>query len=1038
MERGGAYRGRGTGGRTGGRGRGRGRYDGGDHQPPYQSRSQPPHQTVSGQGQGGVHWNPTNPQVGPYQSTGQGGATRGGYTGGGRGGSGERGGWVPRPQPERPSYSHMTESAGRGGGGGPDSGPWRGSWRPAASPPQRPQVHEPASLPSPTQLVPDFAVMNIGELLPSTSSPPENRNRHDPIERPDKGGGAAVASVRLHVNHFPVNFNPDSVIRHYDVDVKPLESPRHGRPVKLSKTLLSMIRKKLFTDNPSQLPLLMTAYDGEKNIFSAIQLPEGEFTVELSEGEDTRSREFIFSIKLVNELKFCKLRDYFTRNASSSIPRDILQGMDVVMKENPVMRMILAGGSFHPAESHPEDDLGWGITASRGIKYSLKPTFQGLALCLDYSVLAFRKQLPVIEFLMEHIPGFDVNSFGRFKRNVEQVLRNLKVTVTHRRTKQKYAIAGLTRHNTCDITFPDANAPQECVKIVDYFREKYNKSITYLNIPCLDLSKNNQLNYVPMEFCVLAKGQVYPKENLSHLDRDATFLLKEMSLPKPWVRKRKICDMVRSEDGPCGGNIIQNFGIEIDTRMTSVIGRVIGPPVLKLAAPTTGKLMKVPVDKDKCQWNLVGKAVVEGRAIERWAVIDFSSADRFRLDYDSFIPKLRKRCMSLGMRMEEPLVYQKSKMQILSDGNTLHQLLEEVISRAYKLCRGNLQFLLCVMSRKDDGYNCLKWISETKIGVVTQCCLSTLANKGQDQYLANLALKINAKLGGSNVELNDRLPHFHGEGHVMFVGADVNHPGSHNRTSPSIAAVVATINWPEANRYAARVRPQYHRKEQILQFGEMCLELVECYTRLNNVKPEKIVLFRDGVSEGQFDMVLNKELMDLKSAFQKINYFPTITLIVAQKRHQTRLFPESQKDGCPTGNISPGTVVDTKIVHPFEFDFYLCSHYGSLGTSKPTHYHVLWDEHGFSSDQLQKLIYDMCFTFARCTKPVSLVPPVYYADLVAYRGQLYHQAMMERQSPISTSSSSSSLASSSSLPSAASFHDGFKLHEDLENMMFFV
>ncbi|KAB2078286.1 hypothetical protein ES319_A06G151900v1 [Gossypium barbadense] len=1026
MERGGGgYRERGIGGRGryygGGRGRarGRGRDGSADNQPPYQA--------PIGQGQSGANWNPTNSQVGPYQD----GDARGGQTGGARG---RRGGWVPRLPPERPNYSYEAESAsGRGGGNGRGRG--RRPFRPVPAPTLEPEDNIPALPPSPPppQSVPDSVVMNVSEQLASTSLSSENQNRHNPIMRPDKGGRTALATVRLNVNHFRVKFNPESIIRHYDVDVRQLESPKNGRPAKLSKPLLSSIRKKLFTDNP-QLPLLMTAYDGEKNIFSAVRLPEGEFKVELSEGEDVMARTYIFSIKLVNELKLGKLRDYLSRKAYS-IPRDILQGMDVVMKENPVMHMIPAGRSFHPYESCPEDDLGYGITASRGIQYSLKPTYQGLALCLDYSVLAFRKKMPVLDFLAEHIPGFNVNSFRRFRRLVDHALKNLKVNVTHRRTKQKYVIVGLTRDDTRDVSFPDANDPQVQVRLVDYFREKYDNNIRFLDIPCLDLSRNKRMNYVPMEYCVLAEGQIYPKDDL---DREAAFMLKNISLAKPHERQSKICGMVQSKDGPCGGNIIQNFGIEVDTRMTPVEGRVIGPPVLKLAAPTTGKLLKITVDKNTCQWNLVRKAVVVGKAIQCWAVIDFTQADRSKLNCDSFIPKLRDRCRNLGMTMDDPILYEPARMQIFSDGNALLQLLENVTCRVHELGRGNLQFLLCVMSWKDDGYKCLKWISETKIGVVTQCCLSNHANKGQDQYLANLALKINAKLGGSNVELNDRLPHFHGEGHVMFIGADVNHPGSDNKTSPSIAAVVATMNWPQANRYAARVRPQFHRKEQILEFGEMCLELVESYARLNNVKPEKIVLFRDGVSEGQFDMVLNEELMDLKSAFHRINYFPTITLIVAQKRHQTRFFPEGKWDGGPTGNISPGTVVDTKIVHPFEFDFYLCSHYGSLGTSKPTHYHVLWDEHGFSSDQLQKLIYNMCFTFARCTKPVSLVPPVYYADLVAYRGRLYYQAMIKRQSPISTLSSSSSMTSSSSMSSAASFHDWFKLHANLENMMFFL
>ena len=75
------------------------------------------------------------------------------------------------------------------------------------------------------------------------------------------------------------------------------------------------------------------------------------------------------------------------------------------------------------------------------------------------------------------------------------------------------------------------------------------------------------------------------------------------------------------------------------------------------------------------------------------------------------------------------------------------------------------------------------------------------------------------------------------------------------------------------------------------------------------------------------------------------DYKPGITFIVVQKRHHTRLFCADKKEQSgKSGNIPAGTAVDVGITHPTEFDFYLCSHQGIQGTSRPTHYHVLWDD----------------------------------------------------------------------------------------------
>lgn len=83
-------------------------------------------------------------------------------------------------------------------------------------------------------------------------------------------------------------------------------------------------------------------------------------------------------------------------------------------------------------------------------------------------------------------------------------------------------------------------------------------------------------------------------------------------------------------------------------------------------------------------------------------------------------------------------------------------------------------------------------------------------------------------------------------------------------------------------------------------------------------------------------------------ACQKLGIKPTITLIIVGKRHHVRLFPCKENEADRSGNCVAGTVVDSDVVNPVEFDFYLLSHGGILGTSRPAHYNVLLDENRFT------------------------------------------------------------------------------------------
>uniref|UniRef100_A0A803M6A3 Piwi domain-containing protein n=1 Tax=Chenopodium quinoa TaxID=63459 RepID=A0A803M6A3_CHEQI len=99
------------------------------------------------------------------------------------------------------------------------------------------------------------------------------------------------------------------------------------------------------------------------------------------------------------------------------------------------------------------------------------------------------------------------------------------------------------------------------------------------------------------------------------------------------------------------------------------------------------------------------------------------------------------------------------------------------------------------------------------------------------------------KAGGSNTVLCDaiqrNIPLLTDRPTIIF-GADVTHAQPGKDSSASIAAVVASMDWPGVTRYRGLVHAQGHREEIIKD-----LELLRAFYQANNGrKPERIIFFR--------------------------------------------------------------------------------------------------------------------------------------------------------------------------------------------------
>ncbi|XP_050237879.1 protein argonaute 7 [Mercurialis annua] len=864
-------------------------------------------------------------------------------------------------------------------------------------------------------------------------------------KRPDSGG-VEGSVITLLANHFLVRLDSSQRIFHYNVEISP--NP--------PKEVARLIKQKLVEENSAVLSGAFPAYDGRKNLYSAVEFQNDrlEFYVSLPipsskpllpygglddfQEKHQQLKLFRINIKLVSKLDGKDLSRYLSKETDDSIPlpQDYLHALDVVLRETPMEKCIAAGRSFYTTSMGGTKEIGGGAVGLRGFFQSLRPTQQGLALNVDFSVTAFHESIGVIPYLqkrLEFLRDLSQNETrsltGEERKEVEKALKNLRVFVCHRETVQKYRVYGLTEQATENLWFADRDGKN--LRLLSYFKDHYNYDVKFRNLPCLQISRSKPC-YLPMELCMICEGQKF----LGKLSDDQTARILKMGCQRPKERKAIIDEVMRGPVGPRSANKDGEFKLHVSREMTKLKGRILQPPKLKLG---NGGLIRdlIPSRHDR-QWNLLDSHVAEGTRIERWALMSFGGTLDQKSNIPKFVNQLSQRCEQLGIFLSKNTIIspQYEPTQVLNNV----PLLESKLNKIHKAASNNLQLLVCLMEKRHKGYADLKRIAETSVGFVSQCCLFPNLSKLSSQFLANLALKINAKVGGCTVALYNSLPAqiprlLHSDEAVIFMGADVTHPHPLDDFSPSVAAVVGSMNWPAANKYVSRMRSQTHRQEIIQDLGAMAKELLDEFFQEVGKLPKRIIFFRDGVSETQFYKVLQVELQAIKEACSGFpGYRPLITFAVVQKRHHTRLFPcetdvASFQNQFNDENIPPGTVVDSVITHPREFDFYLCSHWGVKGTSRPSHYHILWDENQFTSDELQKLVYCLCFTFVRCTKPVSLVPPAYYAHLAAYRGRLY----LER-SESATCPRNASAVSRVGPPKATPLP---KLSENVKNLMFY-
>lgn len=821
--------------------------------------------------------------------------------------------------------------------------------------------------------------------------------RKDPKNPLRPGFGTLGTPIVVRANFFALKFPRGLIIYDYRVEFNPTTDIGRLK----GRILDLLLASPQFTRFKA-----IVAHDRSERLIAARELPQ-PLSVDIrfvEEGEtqaSAKAKTYTVKVTKTGELNTDALHKH-TDGDPAYVDKDIgslISALNLVVQADASRKGARVGKNRHFFEPSV-GSIGGGIEAWRGFYASVRPVWKSMMVNINVCMTAFVES----KNMATAISDFQKGSRGAIpdlgKMFGKSVIRIKTLHLGYRKP-----VRGIMDKKPSQQTFPCAELGGT-VTVAEYFRRKYpDHPIKYPDLPLLDIGSDKRPNYIPAEFCEIVKGQPF-RGRLN--DRQTSDMLR-VACQNP----QRNSELIRGEGFLNLGlstphDTMKSFGITIDQQMTVVPARVLPPPGISYAG---GRPPRV----NDGSWNILDVKFHRGGNMGRWAVLIVREKSRpgpWTGPNDpqmwEFINRFAQKCRTVGMVLspERPAVVPTQELDPPGGRDPSRTAAVAEIKRVLTLlinANPRPSFVLVLLNNRDNYiYPGIKRIGDVELGIHTVCMqLDKASGRGdankQDQYFSNVALKVNTKLGGINHKLDANSMRWLTEKRTMVVGADVTHPGPTSADgTPSLAAVVASID-NDFVHFPASMELQESKKEMIEKFTEMMVERLLLWQQRNKGLPERVLLFRDGVSEGQFDLVLENELPQIQEAFRQVYESsqnkgakkPQLMICICGKRHHARFYPTDSANATKNGNTKPGTIVDKGVGDVYRFDFYLQAHAGLQGTVKATHYTVVYDEIGFTADMLQQGTHTSSYAYVRATKAVSLCPPAYYSDLACERGRLY-------------------------------------------------
>uniref|UniRef100_A0A8C3ILA1 Piwi like RNA-mediated gene silencing 1 n=1 Tax=Chrysemys picta bellii TaxID=8478 RepID=A0A8C3ILA1_CHRPI len=562
-----------------------------------------------------------------------------------------------------------------------------------------------------------------------------------------------------------------------------------------------------------------------------------------------------------------------------------------------------------------------------------------IMLCTDVSHKVLRSET-VWDFMYNLYKQVEEQ---RFRETCAKELIGLIVLTKY--NNKTYRVDDIDWDSNPKCTFKKADGSE--ISFVDYYKMQYNQEITDLNQPVL-VSQPKRRRGPGMPGPAVLIPELCYLTGLTDKMRSDFNVMKDLAVHTRLTPEQRQCEVGRLIDYIHRDDNVQkelrDWGLNFDSNLLSFTARVVQAEKIHQA----GKVFDYNPQFADWSKETRGAPLISVKPLDNWLLI------YTRRNYDAanaLVQNLFKLC---------------------------------TIQRIFQT-NNKFDSVVCILSsNRKDKYDAIKKYLCTDCPTPSQCVIARTLSKPQSvmAIATKIALQMNCKMGGELWSVEIPLKQ------VMIVGIDCYHDTTAGRRS--IAGFVASLN-QGMTRWFSRCVFQ-DRGQELVDGLKVCLQAaLRSWFSCNNHMPSRIIVYRDGVGDGQLKTLVNYEVPQFLDCLKSVgkDYNPRLTVIVVKKRVNTRFFAQA---GGRLQNPPPGTVIDVEVTRPEWYDFFIVSQAVRSGSVSPTHYNVIYDNSALKPDHMQRLTYKLCHMYYNWPGVIRVPAPCQYAHKLAFLvGQSIHR-----------------------------------------------